>query len=267
MTIGVLGGGQLGRMLALAGLTLGERFVFMDPSREACAGRVGELFVGSYDDVGALAELSRRSDVVTYEFENVPVSCARFLADRVAVYPPARALEVSQDRFLEKSFFESLGVITAPFAAFEAGDSREAFDRALEKIGLPAVVKTRRYGYDGKGQAVLRTDEDARRAWLTLGATGLIIEKFIAFEREASIICVRGKNRRNALLSARGKRASCRYFARELSGVTAARTKRRRRRCAEERSRRSRVARAGCARLRGGPRDRVLRARGPSRRK
>ena len=188
MTIGVLGGGQLGRMLALAGLTLGERFVFMDPSREACARHVGDMVTGTYDDVEQLAEIARRSDVVTYEFENVPVACARFLADRVTVYPPARALETSQDRFLEKSFFESVGVPTAPFGAAE---TRAEFDAQIARIGLPAVVKTRRFGYDGKGQAVLRTQEDCEKAWSALGAAALIIEAFVPFEREASIIAVR----------------------------------------------------------------------------
>lgn len=188
MTIGVLGGGQLGRMLALAGLPFGERFVFMDPSREACARHVGDLVVGAYDDVGHLAEIARRSDVVTYEFENVPVACARFLSDRVTVYPPARALEVSQDRFLEKSFFESVGVPTAPFGAAE---TRSEFDAQIARVGLPAVVKTRRFGYDGKGQAVLRTQEDCDKAWDALGAAPLIVEAFVSFEREASILAVR----------------------------------------------------------------------------
>ncbi len=188
MTIGVLGGGQLGRMLALAGLPLGERFVFMDPSKEACARHVGDMVTGSYDDVGQLAELARRSDVVTYEFENVPVACARFLSDRVTVYPPARALEVSQDRFLEKSFFESVGV---PTARFGPAETREEFDAEVARIGLPAVVKTRRFGYDGKGQAVLRTQADCEKAWAALGAAPLIVEAFVPFEREASIICVR----------------------------------------------------------------------------
>jgi 5-(carboxyamino)imidazole ribonucleotide synthase len=178
-------------MLGLAGLTLGERFVFMDPSREACARHVGDLFVGSYDDVAALAELSRRSDVVTYEFENIPVECARFLADRVPVHPPARALEISQDRFFEKSFFAQQGVPTAEFASVE---SKEEMERAIATIGLPAVVKTRRFGYDGKGQAVLRTDDDVKRAWIALGAAKLIVEKLVPFEREASIIAVRGKS-------------------------------------------------------------------------
>ncbi len=188
MTIGVLGGGQLGRMLALAGLPLGERFVFMDPSKEACARHVGDMVTGSYDDVGQLAELARRSDVVTYEFENVPVACARFLSDRVTVYPPARALEVSQDRFLEKSFFESVGV---PTARFGPAETREEFDAEVARIGLPAVVKTRRFGYDGKGQWVLRSEADVARAWEALGAASLVLEAFVPFERELSILAVR----------------------------------------------------------------------------
>ena len=157
MTIGVLGGGQLGRMMALAGYTLGQRFVFLDPGAESSAGHVGNLRVGAYDDEERLSELARKSDVVTYEFENVPVGSARFLNELVRVYPPPRALEVSQDRLDEKRFFASLGIPTAGFAAVS---SKEELERAVARLGLPAVLKTRRFGYDGKGQWVLRTAED-----------------------------------------------------------------------------------------------------------
>lgn len=191
MTIGVLGGGQLGRMIALAGYTLGQRFVFLDPGAESSAGHVGSLRVGAYDDEERLSELARKSDVVTYEFENVPVGSARFLNELVPVYPPPNALEVSQDRVDEKQFFARLGIPTPPFAAVS---SRSELDAAVRRIGLPMVVKTRRFGYDGKGQMVLRTEADVARAWEALGAASLIVEGLVPFERELSILAVRSKS-------------------------------------------------------------------------
>jgi 5-(carboxyamino)imidazole ribonucleotide synthase len=191
VTVGVLGGGQLGRMIALAGYTLGQRFVFLDPGGEASAGHVGNLRVGAYDDEERLQELARKSDVVTYEFENVPVGSARFLNELVPVYPPPRALEVSQDRLDEKQFFETLGIPTPPFAPVS---SRAELDAAVARIGLPLIIKTRRFGYDGKGQMVLRTAADVDHAWETLGAALLIVEGLVPFERELSILSVRGKN-------------------------------------------------------------------------
>ena len=191
MTIGVLGGGQLGRMIALAGYTLGQRFVFLDPGAESSAGHVGNLRVGAYDDEERLSELARKSDVVTYEFENVPVGSARFLNELVRVYPPPRALEVSQDRLDEKGFFASLGIPTAGFASVS---TKEELDSAVARLGLPAVLKTRRFGYDGKGQWVLRTPDDVTRAWEALGAASLILEAFVPFEREMSILSARSTN-------------------------------------------------------------------------
>ncbi|MBX3188381.1 MAG: 5-(carboxyamino)imidazole ribonucleotide synthase [Labilithrix sp.] len=188
MTIGVLGGGQLGRMIALAGYTLGQRFVFLDPGAESSAGHVGNLRVGAYDDEERLSELARKSDVVTYEFENVPVGSARFLNELVRVYPPPRALEVSQDRLDEKQFFASMRIPTAGFAAVSSQAELEA---AVAKLGLPAVLKTRRFGYDGKGQWILRTQDDVARAWEALGAASLVLEAFVPFERELSILAVR----------------------------------------------------------------------------
>jgi 5-(carboxyamino)imidazole ribonucleotide synthase len=191
MTIGVLGGGQLGRMIALAGYTLGQRFVFLDPGAESSAGHVGNLRVGAYDDEERLSELARKSDVVTYEFENVPVGSARFLNELVPVFPPPNALEVSQDRIDEKQFFTRLGIPTPPFAAVS---SRAELDEAVARIGLPVYLKTRRFGYDGKGQMVLRTPADVARAWEALGAASLIVEGLVPFERELSILAVRGKD-------------------------------------------------------------------------
>jgi 5-(carboxyamino)imidazole ribonucleotide synthase len=178
-------------MLALAGYTLGQRFVFLDPGAESSAGHVGNLRVGAYDDEERLSELARKSDVVTYEFENVPVGSARFLNELVPVYPPPAALEVSQDRLEEKQFFTRLGIPTPPFAAVS---TREELDQAVARIGLPVVIKTRRFGYDGKGQMVLRTDADVTHAWEALGAASLIVEGLVPFERELSILAVRGKN-------------------------------------------------------------------------
>lgn len=191
MAIGVLGGGQLGRMIALAGYGLGQRFTFLDPSREANAGHVGTLHVGTYDDEAHLQELARKSDVITYEFENVPVASARFLNELVPVYPPPAALEVSQDRLDEKRFFQELGIPTPRFAPVS---SRAELDEAIASIGLPAVIKTRRFGYDGKGQMVLRADADVAHAWETLEAASLIVEGLVPFVRELSILAVRGKD-------------------------------------------------------------------------
>lgn len=191
MRVGILGGGQLGRMLALAGHPLGVRCTVLDPSAEACAAQVCSHIAGEFDNYQSLFQLVQASDVVTYEFENVPVDSARWLAERVPVYPPPRALEASQERLAEKEFFQSLGIPTPPFAAI---DSRNDFDSAIRAIGLPAVLKTRRFGYDGKGQAVLRTPGEAELAWSRLGGRPLILEGFIPFDRELSTIAVRGRD-------------------------------------------------------------------------
>ncbi len=193
MKIGVLGGGQLGRMLALAGYPLGHEFVFLDPAPEALCG-LGSHVVAPPDDARALDELAARVDLVTYEFENVPVAAARALAARVPVYPSPAALEVSQDRLLEKALFTRLGIPTAPFAAV---DSRAALEAGLEQVGLPAVLKTRRLGYDGKGQAVVRDRSDADPAWTALGGASCIVEGFVRFTRELS--CLGGRGRDGAL--------------------------------------------------------------------
>jgi 5-(carboxyamino)imidazole ribonucleotide synthase len=191
VTIGVLGGGQLGRMLALAGATLGERFLLLDPSAESPGGHVAELRVGLYDDEGALAELAARCEVVTYEFESVPVAAVRAVEARgVPVFPPPGALAVAQDRFAEKSFFVRLGIPTAPFARV---DSRDDLARAIDTLGLPAVLKTRRFGYDGKGQAVIRARDGIDAAWAAVNGAPSIVEQFVPFDRELSILGVRGR--------------------------------------------------------------------------
>ncbi len=189
--IGILGGGQLGRMLALAGYPLGLRFVFLDPSPDSPAGHLGELRVAAYADPDALADLAARCAVVTYEFESVPVEPARRLAERVPVYPPPGALEVAQDRLHEKSFFERLAIPTARFAPVS---TREELALAVATLGLPSILKTRRFGYDGKGQATLRTPEDIDAAWAAVGGAPSILERFVDFQRELSLLTVRGKD-------------------------------------------------------------------------
>jgi 5-(carboxyamino)imidazole ribonucleotide synthase len=190
-TVGVLGGGQLGRMLALAGYPLGLRFRFLDPNPESPAGQLAERVGERFDGPAALERFAPGLSVATYEFENVPVPLARALAERVPVYPPPAALESSQDRLTEKRLFQRLGLPTAPFAAV---GSLADLERGLQEIGLPAVLKTRRFGYDGKGQAVIRGPGDAARAWDALGAVPLLLEGFVAFEREVSQLAVRGRD-------------------------------------------------------------------------
>jgi 5-(carboxyamino)imidazole ribonucleotide synthase len=185
--IGVLGAGQLGRMLGLAGRGLGLELTFLDPTAGSPAAAVGELIVSEYADGAALLRLAG-SDVVTFEFENVPVAAVKALEGRVKVFPSSGALEVAQDRLNEKTCFRSLGIGTPPF---EAVGSWQELETAIGRIGLPAVLKTRRMGYDGKGQAVLRSDADAREAFERLGNVPLILEGFVRFERELSIIAVR----------------------------------------------------------------------------
>lgn len=188
--VGVLGGGQLGRMLGLAARALGLEISFVDPTPGSPAAAVGELRVHDYTDPQALASLAA-ADVVTFEFENVPVAAVQALEARVPVHPSSRALEVAQDRLNEKTLFRSLGIPTPPFEAVESGAELTG---ALSRIGLPAVLKTRRLGYDGKGQAVLRTDADAKAAFDRLGGVSLILEGFVRFERELSIVAARSRS-------------------------------------------------------------------------
>lgn len=187
--IGILGAGQLGRMLALAGYPLDFDFVFLDPAPEACAAPLGEHLHAGYEDEAALAEFCARVDLATYEFENVPGFTAGFVSERVPLQPHPRALLAGQDRVSEKQLFEQLGIAVPKYAAV---NSRAALDRAVAATGLPAVLKTRRMGYDGKGQRVLRETADLDAAWAALGAQPLVCEGFVAFEREVSMIAARG---------------------------------------------------------------------------
>ncbi len=188
MQIGVLGGGQLGRMLALAGYPLGLRFRFFDTLAEAPAGQLAELVVGDYADEGALARFAEGLSLLTYEFENVPVAAAAWLAQHRPVYPPPGALEVAQDRVAEKTFFQGLGI---PTPLFYPVLTRNDLLDGLERTGWPALLKTRRLGYDGKGQKLLRSPADLEAAWALLGGQPLILEAFVPFERELSILAVR----------------------------------------------------------------------------
>ena len=187
--VAVLGGGQLGRMLGLAGIPLGISFAFLDPSPDAPAAIVGDLVVGGLDDLGAARRAASGATVVTYEWEGVPAETARGLEADSPVLPLPRALEVSQDRLVEKNTFRSLGIATAPYRAV---DNRASLDAAIGELGMPAVLKTRRGGYDGKGQALLRSAVDIDAAWKQLGGVPLILEGFVAFSRELSIVAVRG---------------------------------------------------------------------------
>ncbi|MGN6514028.1 MAG: 5-(carboxyamino)imidazole ribonucleotide synthase [Lysobacteraceae bacterium] len=194
-TVGILGGGQLARMLALSGAPLGLRFLVMDTAADACAGQFAPMVVGDYRDEAALAEFASRVDVATFDFENVPAESAQWLAERVQVFPNPRALATAQDRLAEKTLFRELGIPVPDFAAIA---SRADLDAALARIGAPAVLKTRRLGYDGKGQFRVRTLADADAAWAALGAqattVGLILEAFVPFERELSVVAVRGRD-------------------------------------------------------------------------
>jgi 5-(carboxyamino)imidazole ribonucleotide synthase len=190
-TIGILGAGQLGRMLALAGVPLGLHFRFLDPTPNSPAARLGEQIVAAYDDPGMLAHFVSGLDCVTYEFENVPIATATLLANHVPVLPPPLALATAQDRMEEKRFFHSLGIPTAPFVAI---DTRADLEAALDVIGLPAVLKTRRLGYDGKGQVVVRQREEIEQAWAMLAGQPLILEGFVHFTRELSLLAVRSRD-------------------------------------------------------------------------
>ena len=190
-TVGILGGGQLARMLALAGAPLGVRFLIVDSAADACASQVAPLLKADWRDFDALDDFAKRIDVATFDFENVPADTAAWLAERVSVFPNPRALAATQDRLIEKTLFRELGIDTPAFAAV---DSYEDLQRALAEIGSPAVLKTRRLGYDGKGQFRIKSPADIDAAWQALGGVPLILEAWIAFEREVSLIAVRGRN-------------------------------------------------------------------------
>lgn len=187
-TVGVLGGGQLGRMLGLAGLPLGLRFRFLDPAEAPPAAAVGEHICGDFDDPAALAEFRKEVDVVTWEFERVPFEAAAALAPFVPVRPAPGLLRVMQDRLEQKRLVRSLGIRVAPFAPVHDAVSLEA---ALREIGTPARLKARRGGYDGRGQARVDRPEEAEAAWRQLGEVPAILERHVPFRREIAILAVR----------------------------------------------------------------------------
>jgi 5-(carboxyamino)imidazole ribonucleotide synthase len=189
--IGVLGGGQLGRMLGLAGAPLGFTFTFLDPAGECPAAATGSWIRAAFDDQGALRDLAERSDLITYEFENVPVEAVRTIAALRPVFPSATSLEAAQDRVNEKTLFGRLGI---PTPRFEPVDGHAGLTRAVASLGLPAVLKTRRSGYDGRGQRVLTAAADLAPALAGLGDQALLLEQHVAFDRELSIVAVRGRS-------------------------------------------------------------------------
>ncbi len=194
-TVGILGGGQLARMLALAATPLGARLLVMDTVADACAGQCAPLLVGDYRDEATLAEFATRADVATFDFENVPAQSAQWLSQRIPVFPGPHALAVAQDRLAEKTLFRELDI---PVPEFVDVPTRAALQAAVEQVGTPCIVKTRRLGYDGKGQFRIRSADDIDAAWAALGAqaqdVGLIVEAFVAFERELSVVAVRGRD-------------------------------------------------------------------------
>ena len=185
-TIGILGAGQLGRMLALAGYPLGMRFRFLDPAPDSPAGRLADHSAFDYTDRAALAQFASGLDVATYEFENVPEETARYLEQFLPVYPPPLALEKAQDRFVEKSFLCELGIPAPKFTV-------DLKNKKNNEIEFPAVLKTRRMGYDGKGQVVLRSEGELGDELKNRNVSELILEEFVSFDREFSIIAVRNK--------------------------------------------------------------------------
>jgi len=191
MKLGILGGGQLGRMMAMAAKPLEIDCLFWEPAKESCAAPFGEHLCASYDDTQALQYFLEQTDLCTYEFENLPADLVAALQAQHKVYPPLLAIEKSQDRLTEKSFLENLGIEVAPYAAVS---SLPELKEAAKELGLPAILKTRRFGYDGKGQAVLRTEQDIETAWNNLNNDNLILEGFVNFQREVSQVAVRNQS-------------------------------------------------------------------------
>ncbi len=187
-TIGILGGGQLAQMLALDGYPLGFRFVFFDPTADACAGLVGELMVADYDNEIALEEFAKKCDYVTYDFENIPVSTAEFVAKRSQIFPHPKVLEIAQDRLTEKLLFQGLDIPVGEFYAVESYSELVFAAKSIENDGF---LKTRRLGYDGKGQYRITQQTDLKELWKRIDGGSFILEKGIDFQREISVIVTR----------------------------------------------------------------------------
>ena len=196
-TVGILGGGQLGRMLATAAAELGISAHIYSPEADSPAFAVARAHsCAAWDDTAALSAFAAAVDVITFEFENIPAATAEFLATLRPAFPPPNALAVAQDRLSEKHLFERLGVRVAPFAEVNTESDLKS---ALERIGRPAVLKTRRLGYDGKGQATIRAGDDPGVAWRAIGGAPAILEQHLAFERELSVAIARARNGSTAI--------------------------------------------------------------------
>jgi 5-(carboxyamino)imidazole ribonucleotide synthase len=191
MKLGILGGGQLARMLALAAYPLGIRTICIDPDPLACAREVTEVIQANFTDHSSLQKLLTEADVFTYETENIPLTCAEQVAVSRPLYPSVETLRIAQDRLHEKTFFQSLKILTPKFIAV---DSEAALEQATAKLGFPAILKTRRMGYDGKGQFILKSSDSIAQAWATLNNSELILEEFVPFEFETSLISVRNSS-------------------------------------------------------------------------
>jgi 5-(carboxyamino)imidazole ribonucleotide synthase len=190
MRIGIIGAGQLGRMMALSGIPLGLDFAMYDRTADVPGAAVARVVTGEFDDRAKLARFARTVDVVTFDWENVPVESARAVAAIRPVRPPPRALEVAQDRLAEKRLFLRLGMRVAPFLPV---DTRADLDRAVAQLGTPGILKTRRLGYDGKGQVQVHRRSDSDAAWQALGGRALVYERLVDFSREVSLVAVRGR--------------------------------------------------------------------------
>lgn len=190
-TIGILGGGQLGRMLSVAASRLGYKTHIYEPGAAPAGDVAAKVTQGSYDDLDALARFAASVDLITYEFENIPADALDVLSATTPLSPSRRALEVSQDRLTEKTFLTDIGLTTAPFASV---DNAEDLAQAIAQIGTPAILKTRRFGYDGKGQARIMTPDDAPQALSDMIGAPAILEGFIDFSREISVIAARGRD-------------------------------------------------------------------------
>ncbi len=191
MTVGIFGGGQLGLMLGEAGKKIGVDVMCFDPSKDAPAKKTARMITAPYDDEKALEELTKQCDVMTYEFENVPVEAISFVRKKKPVFPHQEALKTAQDRLLEKTLFKKLSIPTPLFADVQI---KNDLFKAIQEIGLPAILKTRRMGYDGKGQVVIRAESEIDEAWNALRSQSLILEEFIPFDRELSVIAVRAQD-------------------------------------------------------------------------
>ncbi|MCP1727679.1 5-(carboxyamino)imidazole ribonucleotide synthase [Natronospira proteinivora] len=191
MSIGIIGAGQLGRMMALAGYPLGLRFTFLDKSKDTPGAQVGDIVLGDFMQAEDIRRLAGEVELLTYDVENVPVQALREAAGDTPVHPAPAILEAAQDRLDEKQAFARHGIETAPYRPV---DSKEALETAIEALGMPAVLKRRRLGYDGRGQHFIRAAADIETAWEALKGAPLILEGFVDFDREVSLIGVRNRS-------------------------------------------------------------------------